>query len=277
MSRISILDPQAPGAFAPLLSGALDGAPGGKPVLLGYTREDRPCAALAAVQQADSVLLRWIAVEETYRRQGVGGQLVRALRAYAAARGGGRIDTVVCLSDPAAAEALLLGQGFRLLERNAVFSIPLSAVLNGPLAACIQTAPNVRAVPLSAVSGYQLKEFNFQTFHQEGLFSIQPAKLLTDCSFLWMENGRATSCVLLAPCGEDVELQWLYGKKPAALRELLAAGAAALRDRCGPDTRIHTVVMQPNIESLIRRLAGGSETEEQTVLSFRWQSAEPGR
>ena len=42
-------------------------------------------------------------------------------------------------------------------------------------------------------------------------------ELLPDASLFWVEEGRITACVLLAPCGDGVELRWLYGSRAEEL------------------------------------------------------------
>lgn len=267
MGNISILNFGKLGDFAPMFAGAFDDMPEGEAILLGYTQEDMACAALAAIQVEEVVLLRWVMVEESCRRQGIGRQLIKALCQYAAANGIREVDAVVCLpkKEQAVAKALLLSGGFQLTEQNSIFSLPLSTVLEGPLAVRIKKAPHSGVVSFAEVSNFQIKEFNFNVLRQEGLPPVQISQLLTDCSFAWLEKEKITGCILLASCGEDVEIRWLYGQKPLAVQEMISAAAAALAERYDSAIHIYAASMQPSVESLIRKISGGRLREEQTV------------
>ena len=196
MSRIVSLDPQAPGSFAPLLTGASPSI--GAPLLLGYELCGTACGVLAADCFDDSVTLRWICVDGCCQHHGIAGELLDTLCTLAGESGAGQIDAVACLDNKMPLETLLTHRGFVKAEEASVYSFPLSAVLGGPLAH--QAArKNPRLVPLHSLPGYLLRDFNRHIADPNGPLypAINPDILLPE-SMAWLENGAVTGCVLLA-------------------------------------------------------------------------------
>ena len=267
MNHISVLNPNELDDFAPMLEGALEEGMDGTPILLGYKKDDKALGALAAVQIEDVVILRWLVVEEEVQRQKIASRLLKVLYQYAAAKKISEISVVVCLSgrEKEVAEMLLLKNGFQMIEQNKTFSLPLSVITESSLASHIKKARHSNVAALSEISNLQLQEFNLEIMKEGELLQIESLEILTECSYVWLENGKITGCILLTAYDEDIEIQWLYGKNPLAVQEMIMAAASSLMDKYSVETRIYATALQPSVESLIRKLAGDKLTEEQTV------------
>lgn len=269
LSRIVSIDPRAPGGFAPLLAGATP--PVGAPLLLGYELGGAACGALAADCFAQSVTVRWLCVDRFCRRRGIGGTLLKALCELAAENGAQMASTVVSLPPEEAVpvEKLLRAQGFRPGETSPVYSFPLSAVTDGPLAPLLRKGADRRAVPLRELSGLLLRETSRLSARSGGPSSLAvgPEGLLPQ-SFAWLEGSVPTGCLLLAPCGSGIELRWLHAKGPAAVQGLLTAAASAVSAVCPPDTVIHAAAMTPSVDQLIQKLAGARLTLHPPLVQY---------
>jgi GNAT superfamily N-acetyltransferase len=264
--QIVSLNPQALSAYEPLLAGASP-AVGGTPLLLGYDLSDVICGVLAADCFDDFLILRWICVDDTYRRRGFGGQLLDTLCTLAADAGIKQIDAVVCLTeDQKAAEILLTHRGFSQRDASPVFSFPLSAVLDGPLAPLI-AKKDARAVPLHSVPKYLLRDLARQIAGPGGSQGHVFDGTLPE-SLVWMEHGVAVGCILLAPCGDGVELHWLQASGAAAVQGLVAGAAGALAASHSPQTVIHATATTSSTEALLRKLAGSQLTVHPPVARF---------
>lgn len=271
MSRIVTVNPDRPGGFEPLLAGVLSVPGVGSPLVLGYELSGMAAGVLVADCLEHSITVRWIGVERYCRRHGIAARLLERLCGLAIEQGVEWIDAIACLpmEELGAAEALLELNGFERMEMNPVYHFPLEAVLRGPLAAAaLRSNSHVR--PLAEMEGQPaLREFNRHIETEEGMPypAADPAKLLKE-SRVWYENGKITGCVLLAPCGDGVELRWLYGQGTEALLGLLAGASAALAESYPPQTLIHMAAMVQSAEGLARKLAGEQLIEEAPVIRF---------
>lgn len=271
MNPISRIDINNPGDFAPMLTGALDGCPKGEVILLGYKEKDKPSGVLAAVEVEDAIMLRWLVVEEEFQRQGIASKLISVLNQYAEAKNLREIDCVVCLpkKEQEIVKKLLLKNNFQMTEQDKMFSFPISAISEGVFGTHIEKAFRSNVKALSGISNIQIQEFNLRIMEEEGFIPIVPSKLLTDYSFVWLEEGRVTGCILLAPCDEGIEIQWLYGEKPLAVQEMILAAAKVMVQSVPAETRIYATVMQPSVENMIRKLGSNELKEEQTVNLYQ--------
>lgn len=266
ISRIVSLSPQETGGFAPLLAGAPPSI--GAPLLLGYEMWGGACGALAADCFEDSVTLRWLCVDTPCRRRGIGGEMVRTLCDLAAGAGARRIDAIVCRDSSPSLEALLVHRGFVPVEESPVYSFPLSAVLTGSLAA-LAAKRNPRLVPLRSLPQYLLRDFNRRIARPDGPMypPIEPEALLAE-SLAWVEKDEVTGCVLLAPCGEGVELRWLHAQGAAAVQGLLAGAVGAVAANYAPETLIHVTALIDSADALVHRLAGPQLVQHQPVVHY---------
>lgn len=268
ISRIVCVNPLAPAGYAPLLSGASPSA--GTPLVLGYELDGAACGVLAADCFEDSVTLRWICVDRTCQHRGVGGSLFQILRTLAADAGARVIDAAVCAcaEERSLAERFLTRYGFSPVETAPVYRFPLSAITQGPLAPAIAKA-DPRGVPLRTLPDYLLRELKQMATDAGGPVSslMNPDALLPE-SLVWLEHGALTGCVLLAPCGSGVELQWLHAKGGTAVQGLLTGAARALSAAYPPQTMIHAAALVPSAAHLIEKLAGGQLTKQPPLIHF---------
>lgn len=271
LSRIVTIHPAKPGAFSSLLSSIPMEPVSGSPLLLGYELAGMAVGVLAADCLEEAVTLRWICVAPSCRRRGVASRLMEKLCELAEREGVLRMDAVACLplEKLLPLEALLSRFGFERRDVSPVYSFPLQAVLRGPLAsAAARRYPN--AVPVHEMEGQPaLREFNRRVADEEALPYpvIEPGKLLKE-SRVWVENGKITGCLLLAPCGDSLELRWLYGKGTAPLLGMLSSAACAVAESYPLGVRIHMTALVPSAEALVRRLAGEQLMEEAPALHF---------
>ncbi len=271
ISRIVTVNPAKPGAFAGLLPNIPMEPGSGSPLLLGCELAGMAVGVLAADCLEEAVTLRWICVAPSCRRRGVAFRLMEKLCELAERESVRRMDAVACLPPEKLLplEALLSRFGFERKDAGPVYSFPLQAVLNGPLApTAARNYPN--AVPVHEMEGqHALREFNRRVADEEALPYpvIEPGKLLKE-SRVWVENGKITGCLLLAPCGDGLELRWLYGKGTASLLGMLSSAAAAVAAGHPTGIRLHMTALIPSADALVHKLAGEWLTEEAPVLHF---------
>lgn len=271
LSRIVSIQPDAQGGFAPLLAGASAGGFYGSPLLLGYELGGAACGALAADCFNDSITLRWLCVDKSVQRRGIAGALLHELCTQADKAGVQELDAVVTGGAASPIRSLLLDCGFEQLGESPVYHFPLSAILNGPLSALLNRQ-DAHAVPLRLISAHALRSFNNRIAAPEAYIHppIAPDTLLEE-SFAWLEKDEITACLLLSACGSGVEIQWIYSLHPnsPAIQWLLAGAATALSRHYPPQTPIYVTVLVPNVEPIVRRLAGNALSTDTGVVRFR--------
>lgn len=270
MDGILSLSPKALGGYEALLEGVDWGFQRGTPLYLGWELGGVACGILAAFCDSDTVTIAHIAVTAPCRRRGIARRLLQALCESAKHAGAGRIDCVLAASgvDRIAAEGLLWGQGFRSQESCATYCFPLKALLDGPLGS--NRPRSAKVVALSQVQSHQLRAYNSHIAALKNFLHppIHPQTLLEQVSMAWVEDGKMTGCVLLAPCGADVELQWIHAQGAAAVGALLSAACNALTQAFPPETMIHVAALEHSAEGLVKRLAGSAAVETTPVEYF---------
>lgn len=270
MDGLLVLSPKMLGGYEALLNGVHLESRGGTPLYLGWELGGVACGVLAAFCDSDTVTIAHIAVAEPCRRRGIARRLLQALCETAKHAGAVRIDCVLAVSGPdrIAAEGLLWGQGFRSQESCGTYRFALDALLDGPLGT--GRPRSAKVVSLSQVQPYQLRAYNSHIAAPKNFLHppIHPQELLEQVSMAWIEDGKMTGCVLLAPCGADVELRWIHAQGAAAVGALLASACGALAQAFPPETMIHVAALEHSAEDLVKRLAGSAAVETTPVEYF---------
>ena len=268
MLNLVSISPGSPGLYAPFLGPALSAPVQGRPFLMGCEIDQVACGALAASFQREAVRLLWASVSPACQGRGMGRLMMERFMEAVSASGADLAEAAFVLDGPAQAPAanLLRGAGFRETGELPCFSFPLSAALEGPLAAVPAGDPHVLSLS-------QLPAGAFQSLNREMAALTAPfraGELLPDASLFWVESGRVTACVLLAPCGDGVELRWLYGSQPRALRHLLAGAMRAVERSASPHVAVHVLPLEERVELLLRRLLTQPPRQTGVLRTFRW-------
>lgn len=266
VSRIVSLNPNAPGSFAPLLAGASPCC--GTPLAMGYELCNTACAALAADCFDDSVTLRWLAVDKSCQRRGIAEQLLEKLCELAANAGAKHINTIISPDRMAPMEHLLIRKGFTRLETTPVYSFPLSVVLNSPLHP-LDGKKDRRVVALNSLPSDLLRAFNrrIADYNESVPLNINHNAILPE-SVAWLEKEKVTGCLLLAPCGKDVQIRWLYSGSAISLQGMLSEAARSFAASHPAQTIIHASALTPNVASFIHKLAGDELTVHPSMVRF---------
>ena len=262
------ISPGSPGLYAPFLGPALNAPVQGRPFLLGCEIGRVACGALAASFQREGVRLLWVSVAPACQGRGMGRLMMGRFMEAVSASGAELAEAAFVLDGPAQipAASLLRGAGFREAGELPCFSFPLSAALEGPLAAVPAGDPHVRSLS-------QLPAGAFQSLNREMAALTAPfraGELLPDASLFWVEEGRITACVLLAPCGDGVELRWLYGSQPRALQHLLAGAMRAVERSVSPHAAVQVLPLEERVERLLCRLLAQPPRQTGVLRAFRW-------
>ncbi len=270
LSRIVSVRPGEPGGYAPLLPPGVTEGFFAAPLLLGYELGGAPCGVLAADCFEHAITLRWLGVDASVRRRGIAGELLDALCALADETGVRELDAVVSGDGEGPVRSLLFDRGFACEDVSPVYRFPLSAVLNGPLSAALdRKEPRVTA--LNSLPAYLLRDLNAALAAPDGPMypAIDPGALLEE-SMAWLENGEVTACLLLAPCGEGIELRWIYSRYQSriAVQSLFAGAARALGAHYPPQTVVHAAALIPSADTILHRLTGGQLTREDSVARY---------
>lgn len=266
ISRIVSLNPNATGSFAPLLAGASPCC--GTPLVMGFELGNLACGALAADCFEDAVTLRWLAVDKFCRRRGIAEQLLEKLCELAANAGAKHIDAIICQDSMEPMEYLLIRKGFTPLEQTPVYSFPLSVVLNGPLHP-LDRKKDRRVVALNSLPSYLLQKFNrrIADYNESVHLNIDHNAILPE-SVAWLENEKITGCLLLAPCGNDVEIRWLYSDSAISLQGMISEAARLFVANHSAQTIVHASALTPNITAFIQKLAGDELTVHPSMVRY---------
>ena len=268
LSRIVSIQPNAQGAFAPLLAGGLLEDFYGTPLLLGYELGGTACGALAADCFDHFITLRWLCVDQSVQRRGIAGELLDELCTQADKEGVQELNAVVTGDASTPIRSILLDRGFVQMDRSPVYHFPLSAVLDGPLSAILDKQDK-HVVPLRSVPAYFLRSFNNHIAAPDAFIHppIDPETLLEE-SVVWVEKDKITACILFSTCGSGVEVRWIYSfnQNPATIQWMLVGAANALSRRFPPQTPIYVTALVPSVEPIVHRLAGDELSTDAGVV-----------
>ncbi len=272
MRGIVTIDPQNPGGFAPLLAGAAPAPFRGTPAYLGYQLDGAAFAALIADCLDDGVFLRWLAVDEPCRGRGYGRLLVETLCRFAAKAGAKWVQACVSSTQerPATAMgALLTNCGFQQTEDSPAFHFPLDALEHSPYAGYLAMS-DAHIEPISMLSEYQCRHFDqrMQELGEAQGALLCAEGLLREDSMIWLEQGKIRGCILLAACGADLELRWVYCTNPKLMPALLGTAYQTIRRQYPPQTLLHVAAINPAVEPLLEKFVGEALQEEMEILHF---------
>lgn len=271
MKQIHLIDIHSPGAYKPFLEGWNISSFMGTPLVLGYGLGGMASGILIADCFDNAITLKWIAVDKRCQGRGIGKRLLESFCTMAAEAGAKRIDAVVCLSPEVAeqVDALLYYRGFRKSDSNSSYSLPLESVSKGALSKLLKKT-DVRMRTLDKVKKYYILEYNqkVKNFSKENYQPIVPEELLPE-SVLWIEKDEVRGCVLLASCGDGIELRMLSGSGNQMLAFLLAKACENLTKKYAKDTKIYITALVDSADRLVQKLAGDSAVLEHPVIHYK--------
>lgn len=270
MKQITRIDIESPGAYQPLLAGFEKRDFIGTPLILGYRISDMACGILLADCVENVAVLKWIAVDKNCQKRGIGGRLLEAFCKLVKEAEMSYIDAVVCLpaGEAKKADAFLEPRGFRQKESRESYSLCLETVSQGALSKLFGKKEKCMKA-LKEATSYQIRNYNqsIGEANEENFMPIVLEELLPE-SVVWIENDKIEGCVLLAPCGNGIELRMLSGNGSQMLALMLAKSCENLANKYPMDTKIYITTLVDSAKRLVEKLAGDSIVLEKPVLHY---------
>ena len=270
MKQIVRIDIDSPGAYESFLAGWEKKDFIGTPLLFGYKIKDMACGILVADYVGKVAVLKWIAVDEICQGRGIGTRLWKAFYNIVADAGVTCVDTVVCLPAREAkrAEAFLEHRGFQKTEVKESYSFCIEAVSGGSLSKLFGNK-DMHMHTLQEAAPYQIRNYNQRMIEDDdgNFMSIVPEELLPE-SIVWIEDEKIKGCVLLAACGNGIELRMLSGNGSQMLALMLAKACKNLADRYPMDTKIYVAALVNSAKQLVEKLAGNNIVVENLISHY---------
>ena len=268
MRQLNFVDMNSPGAYQPFLVGWDKSSFIGVPLVLGYQIGGMACGILIADNLKESITLKWIAVDQNCQGRGIGKRLIDGLYQIAEEAGITQIDAIVCLPLEAAEKvnSFLYHRGLRKKNSTESYSISLETISKGPLAKLFKNK-DIHIRTLKETASYHIRNYNQKHHKEEGFQIIIPEELLPE-SVVWMEEEEIQGCVLLASCGEGIELRLLSGNGSQMLASMLAKACDHLIDKYPMDTKIYVTTLVDSAKRLVTNLAGNSIVLENPVSHY---------
>ncbi len=270
MKQITRIDINSPGEYKAFLAGWEQKDFLGMPLILGYRLGGMACGILIADCLEKSAVLKWIAVDENCQRRGIGGRLWETFCNIASEAGIAHVDAIVCLPSKEAetADAFLYHRGFRKKDSNESYSFCLEVVSQGALSKLFKHK-DVHIHLLQETAPHQIRSYNQKIRNVEkGDFMPIVAEELLPESVVWIEDDKIEGCVLLASCGNGIELRMLSGNGSQKLALMLAKACENLTNKYPEDTRIYVTALTDSAKGLVKKLAENNLVLENPVSHY---------
>lgn len=270
MKQITRINIESPGAYEPFLKGFGKKDFIGIPLILGYRISDMACGILIADCVENVAVLKWIAVDENCQKRGIGRRLLDAFCKYVKEAGMSYIDAVVCLpiGEAEKADAFLEKHGFRQKDYQESYSLCLETVSRGALSKLFGKKEKCLK-ELKETMPYQIRNYNqsIGEANEEKFMPIVLEELLPE-SVVWIENDKIEGCVLLAPCGNGIELRMLSGNGSQMLVLMLVRACESLANKYPMDTKIYITTLVESAKRLVEKLEGDNIIMENPVWHY---------
>lgn len=265
--KIVSVDNKNPGGFASFLD-LVPGFSSPDTVIFGARLADKAAGVVVASIHYQDMYIEYLGADASEDTAAIMDALLEKLLEAAEKLELNAVSASVMTNEPDYLRDAYMRQDFAAKDVNACYSFTLQTVLDSPLGKNVRLSD--RVVKVDRVSNYQLQEFNRKLGDCPRLSNVKAGiqHLDKDISFAIVDNKVMTGCVLIAPCGDGLNIGALFGNGTRDTVALLQSALCAAEKKYDKETLIYVTALAESVESLVEKLVGDKCEGKEKMVTY---------